>query len=387
MKSVNYKELKQFRRILHSNPEISGMEKETSARIIEFLKKCGPDEIITGVGGYGIVATWDSGINGEEIAFRSELDALPIDEINEFDHKSINAGASHKCGHDGHSTILCGLAQWLSINKIPRGKVKLVFQPAEENGEGARAMLGDEKFATVKPDFIFALHNLPGYPLSEVVIKDTIFTAAVNSIIINLYGKTSHAAEPEHGINPALAVSDILRESILMENNRPEKEDMRVITPVYVELGEKAYGISAGKASVHFTIRCWNDQNLRQLEQDIEQLAVKTAEKHGLKVEFEYTQTFHANLNDVSATNMVRAAVASKKYAITERTYPFKWGEDFGLFTSLYKGCMFGLGAGENIPALHNPDYDFPDELIETGVNLFSGIIEEIFNDKIRKNV
>lgn len=387
MKSVNYEELKQFRRILHSNPEISGMEKETSARIIEFLKKCAPDEIITGIGGYGIVATWDSGINGEEIAFRSELDALPIEEINEFDYKSTKAGASHKCGHDGHSTILCGLAQWLSINKIPRGKVKLVFQPAEENGEGARAMLADEKFASVKPDFIFALHNLPGYPLSEVVIKDTIFTAAVNSIIINLYGKTSHAAEPEHGINPALAVSDILREGILKENNRPEKEDMRVITPVYVELGEKAYGISAGKASVHFTIRCWNDQNLRQLEQDIQQLAVKTAEKYGLKVEFEYTQTFHANLNDVSATNMVRAAAASKKYVITERTYPFKWGEDFGLFTSLYKGCMFGLGAGEHLPALHNPDYDFPDELIETGVNLFSGIIEGIFNDKIRKNV
>lgn len=380
--TVNYKQLVKLRRLLHTNPEVSGNEKETSKRIIEFLEKCKPDEILSEVGGYGIIATWDSGIEGDEVLFRSELDALPIEEVNDFEHKSKDNGVSHMCGHDGHSTILCGLAQWLSTNKITKGKVRLLFQPSEENGEGAIAMLNDEKFIPIKPDFVFALHNMPGYPLNEIVIKENVFTASVNSIIIHLNGKTSHAAEPEHGINPALAVSSILKESILLANNNPEKDDMRVITPVYIEMGEKAYGISAGKASIHLTLRCWNDENLRALEHAIENLSIQIAAEHHLKIEFEYTQTFHANMNNSFATEIVRKAAFSESCSLTERTYPFKWGEDFGLFTYRFKGCMFGLGSGENTPALHNPDYDFPDQLIETGVKVFSGIIKGIFFDK-----
>ncbi len=382
MMTVDLKQLKKLRRELHSRPEISGMEKMTAERIIEFLKTCHPDDLETGIGGYGIVATWDSGKNGEEIIFRAELDALPIQETNDFDHKSIYEGKSHKCGHDGHSTILCGLAQFLSSHKLRNGKVRLLFQPAEENGEGAKAMLNHELLSSFHPDFVFAMHNLPGYPLHEVVVKENTFTAAVNSIIIHLNGKTSHAAEPEHGINPALAVSELLKESILMECNIAEREDMRVITPVYVELGEKAYGISAGRASVHLTLRCWNDENLHKLEKDIEQLALRIAKKSKLSAGFEYTQTFHANVNNAAALEKVRNAATSKGYTLNERSYPFKWGEDFGLFTSRFNGCMFGIGAGENLPALHNPDYDFPDELIDTGVQIFSGIIDHLLIEK-----
>jgi metal-dependent amidase/aminoacylase/carboxypeptidase family protein len=198
----------------------------------------------------------------------------------------------------------------------------LLFQPAEENGEGAKAMLADEKFNSIIPDYIFALHNLPGYPLHEVVIKENTFTASVNSIIIHLEGKTSHAAEPEHGINPALAVGEILTSSLSLALNKPELEDMRVVTPVYVELGEKAYGISAGRASVHLTIRCWNDENLRQLEKDIELSALAIGEKHRLKVSFDYTQTFHANMNHPEATAKVRDAAAHGAFSMTERPYP-----------------------------------------------------------------
>jgi amidohydrolase len=370
----------EFRKTLHANPELSGEEKQTAARIAEFLASCNPDALVKNIGGHGLIATWDSGKEGKTILLRADMDALPIEEINEFEHKSNNEGVSHKCGHDGHSTIMCAVAAYLATNKPQTGKVHLLFQPSEENGEGAKAILESPEFESIQPDFVFALHNIPGYPLNEVIVKENAFTAAVNSIIINLKGKTSHAAEPEHGINPAMAVSHILRESILMEYNHSEKGDMRVITPVYVELGSKAYGTSAGKASVHFTLRCWNDQQLEKLEKDMEQLAKQYADRHRLEVSFDYTQTFHANNNNPEAVEAVRKAAKSKNLSLTEKQHPFKWGEDFGLFTSKFKGCMFGLGSGENCPALHNPDYDFPDELIQSGRDIFAGIIAHFTN-------
>jgi len=378
--TINTDNLTAFRRELHAHPEISGEEKETAARVLKFLKACKPNNLITEIGGYGIVATWDSGAKGKEILFRAELDALPIEEINTFSHQSKTAGVSHKCGHDGHSTILCGLAQWLAENRLKSGKVHLLFQPAEENGEGAKAILADKKFDSISPDFVFALHNLPGFPMHQIVLKQESFTAAVTSLIINLKGKTSHAAEPEHGINPALAVAEIIQKSLALENNNSESEAMRVITPVFIELGEKAYGISAEKATVHLTIRCWNNQNLEKLQREIEELSTKISNAHKLKIEFFTTQTFQANINDSTAVDYVQKATIAGALNINMRNHPFKWGEDFGLFTTKFKGCMFGLGAGENTPALHNPDYDFPDELIKTGIQVFSNIIKEILN-------
>lgn len=375
---MDYKQLKKLRRELHANPEISNKEKETAKTILRFLKTCSPDEILTDVGGHGIIATWDSGKEGKELLFRAELDALPIEEINTFAYKSTTPGVSHKCGHDGHSTILCGLAQFLSENKNSTGKVRLLFQPAEENGEGAKAMLADTKFKKITPDFVFALHNLPGYPLHRIVVKEDTFTASVNSTIINLHGKTSHAAEPENGLNPAIAVSRILSETLALANNHPDKDDMRVITPVYMELGSKDYGISAGNASIHLTLRCWNDLSLKKLDESIVKIANTIAREENLSCSFEYTQTFHANMNNRQATDLVRKAAGNHSLELEERAYPFKWGEDFGLFTAKFKGCMFGIGSGMDVPALHNPDYDFPDDIIETGIIIFSGIIEEL---------
>jgi len=165
-----------------------------------------------------------------------------------------------------------------------------------------------------------------------------------------------------------------------MSNNKDEDDDMRVITPVCIELGEKAYGISAGNASIHFTLRCWNDKNLQRLEKEIESVCKKISGDMGLKTEFEYLQTFHASDNDPEAVDLVRKAANTLRLSVIEKKYPFKWGEDFGLFTSRFKGCMFGLGAGENIPALHNPDYDFSDELIVTGVNMYIEILNQLTN-------
>jgi len=379
--NADLQQLVTFRKELHAHPEVSGKERETAQRVLHLLEKCSPDSLLSGVGGHGIIATFDSGKEGPALLFRAELDALPIREVNTFGHRSKYDGVSHMCGHDGHATVLCGLAQELAAQRPKKGKVHLLFQPAEENGEGAKAMLADPKFEGIAPDMVFAFHNLPGYPLGTAVVRDGIFTAAVNSIIIHLKGKTAHAAEPEHGINPALAVADILKGSLHLAHNVPADKDMRVVTPVHVLLGDTSYGISAGEAAVHLTVRCWDDSNLRQLERDIEALSRSVSGEYGLQVSFEYTQSFHANCNHPEAASLVRRAAENHGIPLTERDFPFKWGEDFGLFTDRFKGCMFGIGSGENQPALHNPDYDWPDALTPVGIRIFHGVIKDLLTD------
>lgn len=375
---MDIQKLKKLRRQLHKYPEISENEQKTSETLYQFIKEYKPTNIIYPIGGYGILATWESGKKGAEILIRGDMDALPILELNKVNYKSKNDGVSHMCGHDGHSTILCGLAMHLKDNSLQSGRVHLLFQPAEENGVGAKAVLSDSKFKGITPDFVYALHNLPGYPLHEIVVKENAFTCAVNSIIIHLKGKTSHAAEPEYGLNPAKAMAEIIQQVLKKNNNNIEQRDMRVITAIYVKLGEKDYGISAGEASVHFTIRCLNNKQLEMLENEIIDLSKKIAAIHQLKIDINFTQSFSSNMNNSEAVEIVRKAARKNNLSLSERKYPFKWGEDFGLFTTKYKGCMFGVGSGEDCPALHNPDYDFPDEIIETAANVFIEIINEI---------
>lgn len=369
----------QLRHWLHANPELSGAETKTAEHIVQFIEKLQPNKIETNIGGNGILVLFDSGKPGQTILFRTELDALPINEINKFVYRSVTEGVSHKCGHDGHATILCGLAERLAAKRPSSGKVYLLFQPAEETGEGAQLVVKDARF-TIYPDLVFALHNLPGYKAGHIVVKDGLFSAAVNSIIIKLIGKTAHAAEPEMGMNPAKAISEIINLADSLNNNRADAEDFCVVTPIHINMGAEAYGVSAGYGEVHYTIRCWNNHDLRNVEKKIISGAEEIARRYNLKTEHQFIQSFFANTNDEYANELVRKAANEFGYPIEEREIPFKWAEDFGFFTSKYKGCMFGIGAGEGHPALHNPDYDFPDELIEKGVNMFDSIVRLVLD-------
>jgi len=270
--------------------------------------------------------------------------------------------------------ILCGLAEQLAKERPLTGKSWLLFQPAEENGEGAKAMLADPRMRATKPERAYALHNLPGVEAGAVLLREGSFNASVNSIIITFKGKTSHAAEPEHGIDPARAMGDLFQRSLALNNNVPSDPKMRVVSSVYAELGSKDHGISAGKAEVHLTVRCWNDAELEKLQHEIEVIAKDLAKRDGLGLEIGYTQRFHANQNDPAIVKHVRNAAMSAGLKAVDAPDPFKWGEDFGLFTAEYPGCMVGLGAGKDMPALHNPDYDFPDAIIPHGVALFEAL-------------
>ncbi|MEZ5057076.1 MAG: amidohydrolase [Saprospiraceae bacterium] len=376
--STELKELRDIRKHVHSIAEVSCKEANTSAFFIEELKKCNPDNIIDNLGGHGILVLFKGKKSEKKIMFRAELDALPISEINEFEYKSKNPEVSHKCGHDGHATTLLGFARFLSKNKPESSDVYLLFQPAEENGMGAAAILEDEKWDNLDLDYVAAFHNLPGYPLGQIVYKRNSFTASVKSVIFKLTGKTAHAAEPEFGINPAFTLSKILNEADKLSNNDPEREDFVVITPVYMTLGDFSYGIAAGYGELHLTIRTWSASEMEKLEEKVVNIAKKACESAEIDLEIGWTQVFKANQNDDTVVNAIIEAAKENEFDCHERSYPFKWGEDFGLFTQKYKGAMFGIGAGEDTPALHNPDYDFPDEIIPVGINMFKAILEKI---------
>lgn len=370
--------LSSIRKNLHAHPELSGKEFRTAKKIVEFIGDYNPTTVIENVGGTGVLAIFDFKNEGETILFRAELDALPIDEINEFAHRSKTVNVSHKCGHDGHSTILIGLAKKLSKVPFPKGKIVLLFQPAEENGEGAKAVLNDAKFKSILPDYVFALHNLPGYPLHEIVVKEGSFTAAVKSLTVKLFGKTAHAAEPEYGVNPGLAIASILQKTSELSNNITHHPDFSVVTPIHINMGSIDYGISAGYGEVRLTIRTWTEDKLSALAERIENMVVSVAKDHNLRVEIETSHHFGANQNDPDAVSIIKESANENQLSLHNNQYPFKWGEDFGLFTQKYKGAMFGLGAGEGTPALHNPEYDFPDGVITTGVNVMYHIASKI---------
>ena len=256
----------------------------------------------------------------------------------------------------------------------------LLFQPAEENGSGAQAIMSDPKFKKFEPDYAFALHNLPGFPLHQIVVKENTFTCAVNSIAIELHGKTSHAGEPENGINPALAISEIISAFNTQIQANISKENYCLITPIHINMGEKAYGVSAGYGEVHFTVRSDSNAFMQETERKLEKTASEIAIKHNLKPNIHWTEKFQANENNKEAVNYIRKSASKLDLNILEKELPFTFGEDFGLITQNFKGAMLGLGSGENTPSLHNPDYDFPDEIIKTGSALFYQITKEILD-------
>lgn len=371
-----WEELQQTRRYIHARPELSGQEVATAAYLCQQLAALAPAVLWKEVGGTGVVATFDSGKEGLHLLFRAELDALPIQESNTFPHRSRYFGVSHKCGHDGHTTVLLGLARLLHQQQNWKGKVSLLFQPAEETGAGALAMLDDPRIQEMQVDAAYAFHNLPGYPLGQIVLKPGAFTPAVQSILLKLQGHTAHAAEPENGRNPALALAEILQLAKSLEHPKPEDHAFRLLTPVYMELGEKAYGVSAGAGEVHFTLRAWTKESMDGLISELLGGVSQICRNHRLQWEHSWTDSFRANFNQETLVDKIRASANENQFAIHEMEQPLKWGEDFGAFTEIFPAAMFGIGAGVESPALHHEDYDFPDELIEVGVRMFWGIIK-----------
>ena len=373
--------LESLRKELHQYPELSGREKETAKRIKKFIMNVHPpDEWIEEIGGHGIIAIYTFSEDGPVLMIRSELDALPINETNTFSYQSNNFGVAHKCGHDGHMTMVAGLAFSIKKGVFSKGKIALLFQPSEENGKGASRVCEDQRFKKLNPDYVFALHNIPGRPLHSISIVPSFFSATVQSFSIHLQGKECHAAEPEKGVNPALLVSKFISDLNLLNVTDPISKDYSVLTPIHILLGSKDYGISPGNAEIHYTIRTWSVDNMNELKFKIENLIKDLCDKESLSIDINWFEYFPSAQNDDELNDIIEEVANLNNYKTQFEKHPFKFGEDFGWYSMGRRVAMFGLGSGEKTPALHHADYDFPDELLVTGIKMFNGIIEAVLN-------
>jgi amidohydrolase len=360
----------QLRHRLHSEAELSGREENTSKLVHSVLESCQPDQLIDQIGGHGIAAVFAGREPGPNVLLRCELDALPINEDLDLPHKSQSVGTAHKCGHDGHMTIMTGVAQRLKDERPRRGSIVLLFQPAEETGEGAEWVINDPAFAKLKPDFAIALHNLPGYPLGQVIIRQGVFASASAGVIIELRGATSHAAEPHRGRSPALAVAELIQAISAAPQYFAALHESAKATIIHARVGQIAFGTSPGEGTVMTTLRAYANETMDNLQQRISALAEGIATAHQLTASVRTTEVFPVTENDETVARIIEQAAGELGLSVYRPEVPFAWSEDFGHFTTACPGALFGLGSGEDHPALHNPDYDFPDALIPHGVNM-----------------
>lgn len=370
-------ELVALRRDLHRMPELSGEETHTAARMAGWLGGCEADEIHTGLGGAGVVGVFEGGEPGPTILFRCELDALPIHETGAPEWRSATDGRGHMCGHDGHMAILAGLARRLAVRRPRRGRVVLLFQPAEETGAGARGVIEDPRFDALKPDFAFGLHNLPGMATGRAAIREGSFCFASEGLSLRLTGWTSHAAHPEDGRSPAAAMIALAEALPCLPKTLGMEPGEAIVTLSHARLGEPAVGIAPGEARLMATIRARTDAMQEEVMRAARDLAAKLSTDAGLGLEIETAERFAACINDTDATRIVRDACAGAGVICEEAAGPFRWSEDFGLFSGACPSAFFVLGAGEEQPQLHNPDYDFPDGIIPDALAIFETIARE----------
>jgi metal-dependent amidase/aminoacylase/carboxypeptidase family protein len=275
-------------------------------------------------------------------------------------------------------TVLSGLASHLAGSRPARGAAILLFQPAEETGQGARRVLDDPRWSAVKVDMAFALHNLPGYPMGAIILREGVFASSSRGMIVKLVGATSHAAEPQNGCSPALAVAQIIEAISASAQFYTALEEAAQATIIHARVGQRAFGTSPGEGVVMATLRAHDDCVMQTLVESCTRSVRSIAAAHGLQVEVSWTEEFPVTENHPRCVEVVRRRARDLGLEVVAPPWPFAWSEDFGWFSGSSPIALVGLGAGEKTPALHNPDYDFPDELIAGAVRLLESIVDDV---------
>lgn len=379
--NLDLADLTAWRREMHRYPEVSRDEAETATRVVAALRPLGPDQILTGLGGHGVAAVFNGPMPGPTVMFRAELDALPIEERSDAPHRSTIAGKGHLCGHDGHMTLLMGLGRLVACQRPAKGRLVLLFQPAEEDGSGAAAVVADPAFDAIRPDWAFAIHNLPGLPLGHAALRAGVVNCASLGLRITLGGKTAHASQPETGTSPGLALAHLIQAFTHLAPPGPLRPGYRLVTVTHARLGEPAFGIAPGAAELWITLRSTENTAIASLKAEATALAQAAAEPHGLTVSFEVHDDFAASVNHPEAVSCIAAALDRLAIPHDSGDLPMRASEDFGRFgLPGTRSAMLFLGAGVTHPALHNPDYDFPDALIAPGVAIFDQIRRDLLS-------
>lgn len=355
-KSDILKKVKQVRKELNINPEHSGHEVKTKEIIRRFLQ----ENTDLSVYDYndGIVATHESGNYRKRVALRADFDAVSLPD----------GSCAHLCGHDGHTAALLGVALMLAEIK-PECDVILIFQPSEETGEGAKAMLSSlDEFSV---DEIYGIHNLPGFEFGKIYTSLDTFACASCGMTFLIKGKPAHAAYPESGASPINAVKELLA-AIEEFSNQNRFDEGTFATIVGCNIGQKAFGTSAENAEVWITVRARTEIEFAGIKEYLEHIVKKTCEKDGLLYRVELQDEFPATVNDANCAKKLLECCNAE--LLNE---PMRWSEDFGHYLK-YKdvsGAFLGIGAGESHPDLHTKDYEYPDNLLEYHIDAFINII------------
>ncbi|QIL70114.1 amidohydrolase [Diaphorobacter sp. HDW4B] len=377
-------ELTAFRRDLHAHPELGFEEKYTSKRISEALRLCGVDEVHEHIGKTGMVALihGQTRASGSMMGLRADMDALPMQEHNEFTWKSSKPGLMHGCGHDGHVTMLLGAARYLAATRQFDGTAALIFQPAEEGLGGARVMIEDGLFERFPMQSVFAMHNWPQMKPGTVGLNDGAMMAAADRITIEITGRGGHGAHPYQTVDVVLVAGHIITavQGIVSRNVRPL--DSAVISLCAVQAGDLgAFSVLPGSATLVGTVRSFDPAVQQMVERRIQEVCNGIAMGLGASVNVRYERIYPATINTESEARFAADVAASIVGAenVVRDLEPSMGAEDFSFLLQNKPGAYLrigqGMGAGNS--TLHNSRYDFNDDILPLGAALHAGLIEQ----------
>jgi amidohydrolase len=365
-----------WRHDLHAQPEFGFEEKRTAAFVAEKLREFGLDDVAEGVGGTGVVGTLKRGTSNRAIALRADMDALRITEQSELGYRSQNPGTMHACGHDGHTTMLLGAAQLLAAEGGFDGTVRFIFQPAEEWGKGALAMLDDGLIQRFPFDEIYGLHNMPGLPVGHFETKPGSFMSAEDNFEIVLRGVGGHAARPHWGNEVLVAACAVVTNLQTIVSRRLSPTDIGVVSVTEL-ITDGTRNALPGLARILGDARSFRPEVSAEIEKQMRVIAEGTALAHNVTAEVTYSREFVPLMNDAELVE--EAFAAARTFLPAENVglaaEPMTGSEDFARFLDHVPGCFAFLGNGEDSAPLHNSSYDFNDDGLMHGVNFHAAIV------------
>ncbi|NLD53614.1 MAG: amidohydrolase [Burkholderiaceae bacterium] len=376
-------ELTAVRRQLHRNPELGFEEHLTGQLVARELERAGVDEIHHGIGRTGLVAVVRGRGTGSggTIGLRADMDALPIQEENEFEHRSCLPGLMHACGHDGHTTMLLGAARYLARTRNFGGTAHLIFQPGEEGFAGAQAMIDDGLFDRFPCDQVFAMHNWPALEPGKVAVRPGPMMAAADRVTIRIEGRGGHGAHPHLAVDPVVVAAHVITaaQSIVSRNVPPLQS--AVVSLCSMQAGQPgAFSAIPGSAVLTGTVRSFSEPVQARIQERLETLCGMVARGFGATARVEYERLYPATVNHEAPAlfaQAVAAEVFGSQNLITDLE-PSMGAEDFSFMLRVRPGAYFrigqgGAGAGR---MLHNARYDFNDEILPLGSALFARLVE-----------
>lgn len=372
-----YPTIVKWRHDFHRNPELQYELPRTAAKVADLLRSFGCDEVVEGVGKSGVVGVIHGQVDTSRrvIGLRADMDALPIDEKSDVLYKSEVPGVMHACGHDGHTAMLLGAAQYLCETRNFDGKAAVIFQPAEEGGAGAKAMIDDGLVTRFNIDEFYGIHNMPGIETGKFAIRLGPLMASADRFKIILTGKGGHAAMPHLAVDTTLVAAQILVNLNLIVSRSIDPLKRVVVTAGTFKTDSSALNVIANTVELEGSVRSL-DEDMRDLVQErLHQVAEGTAAANQCEITIEYERGYPITDNNEEATQHA-ISVASSVSEVDTDTPPIMPSEDFAYMLMEKPGAFIFLGNGDS-QMLHNPEYIFDDEAIPFGSSWYAGMVEE----------